>query len=383
MKYFLIAVLLCISSFVAQQASAAFLVPLARPPGADHFRFVQPNEVSADGSVVVGLACTDLNLCADFEAFRWTSGGGMVSLGAGHALDVSADGSVVVGGPDEYSLVPEAFRWTSEGGMVGLGDLPGGEFSSLATGVSADGSVVVGEGSTANGREAFRWTSEGGMVGLGGLGDLSDGEFISSAIDVSANGSVVVGSSRAAHGFEAFRWTSDGGMVGLGRLTESDKSVAYDVSADGSVVVGSSYTGECSCFQDSSEAFRWTSDGGMVGLGHLPGDHWSRAVDVSADGSVVFGRSASAPFLWDSTNGMRSVWEVLTDSGVDFTGWFLVDAFAMSDDGTTIVGWGANPFGGQEGWLANISAVPEPTSVQLFCIACYLIVIRSRARCWK
>jgi hypothetical protein len=80
---------------------------------------------------------------------------------------------------------------------------------------------------------------------------------------------------------------------------------------------------------------------------------------------------------------MRSVWEVLTDSGVDFTGWFLVDAFAMSDDGTTIVGWGANPFGGQEGWLANISAVPEPTSVQLFCIACYLIVIRSRARCWK
>ena len=40
----------------------------------------------------------------------------------------------------------EAFRWTSGGGMVGLGDLPGGSSASFATGVSADGSVIVGMG---------------------------------------------------------------------------------------------------------------------------------------------------------------------------------------------------------------------------------------------
>ena len=64
----------------------------------------------------------------------------------------------------------EAFRWTSGGGMVGLGDLPGGSFSSHAFGVSSDGSVVVESShSVSGGYEAFRWTSAGGMVGLGDL----------------------------------------------------------------------------------------------------------------------------------------------------------------------------------------------------------------------
>ena len=44
-------------------------------------------------------------------------------------------------------------------GMVGLGDLPGGDFSSIAQDVSDDGSVVVGIGNSASGEEAFRWTS--------------------------------------------------------------------------------------------------------------------------------------------------------------------------------------------------------------------------------
>jgi probable HAF family extracellular repeat protein len=56
----------------------------------------------------------------------------------------------------------------------GLGDLSGGSFYSYANGVSADGSVVVGRGSSANGNEAFRWTQGTGMVGLG---DLSGGIF--------------------------------------------------------------------------------------------------------------------------------------------------------------------------------------------------------------
>ena len=50
--------------------------------------------------------------------------------------------------------------------MVGLGDLPGGSFDSCAYGVSGDGSLVVGNGSSASGGEAFRWTADGGMVDL-------------------------------------------------------------------------------------------------------------------------------------------------------------------------------------------------------------------------
>ena len=50
--------------------------------------------------------------------------------------------------------------------MVGLGDLPGGNLSSGATAVSADGNVIVGTGSSADGFEAFLWTPALGMVSL-------------------------------------------------------------------------------------------------------------------------------------------------------------------------------------------------------------------------
>ncbi|WP_287722282.1 hypothetical protein [Microcystis sp. M055S1] len=119
----------------------------------------------------------------------------------------------------------------------GLGDLPGGSFSSDATGVSADGSVVVGQSTSASGNEAFRWTQATGMVGLGDLaGGISfPGGFFSSP-GVSADGSVVVGSSNSD--FDASRWTQATGTVGLGNLEWASFGEALGVSSDGSVVVG-------------------------------------------------------------------------------------------------------------------------------------------------
>ena len=197
--------------------------------------------------------------------------------------------------------------------MVGLHDLTGGYFFSRAYGVSADGSAVVGEGSSALGEEAFRWTSSGGMVGLG---SFIGGEFFSRANGVSADGSVVVGQGSAASGDEAFRWTSGGGMVGLGYLAGGDPfSRANGVSADGSVVVGFAISAS------GNEAFRWTSE-----------------------------------------NGMQSVASILTTAGVDLAGWTLLSASGVSADGNTIVGDGINPDGLAEAWVANLSDAPLPTT---------------------
>ena len=166
--------------------------------------------------------------------------------------------------------------------MVGLGDLPGGDFRSSATGVSADGSVIVGGGHSARGwGEAFRWTPVNGMVGLG---DLPGGLFNSVASGVSADGSIVVGHSDVgrtvgqAGSNAAFRWTPDNGMVRLGELPGGDfHSSVGGISADGSVVAGRSHSAS------GMEAFRWTSDGGIVGLGDLPGgSFFSSASGVSA-----------------------------------------------------------------------------------------------------
>jgi len=314
------------------------------------------------------------------------------------AWGVSADGSVVVGYSDSTSGT-EAFRWTSSGGMSGLGDLPGGLFGSYATGVSADGSVVVGR-STPDAPahisvlEAFRWTdlNGNGLVDPDekldnhpefGLGDLPGGYSESQVSDISADGSVVVGIGRPApSGYEAFRWEdlNGNGLVdpgekldyhpefGLGDLPGSSiYSHANGVSADGSVVVGSGYPASA-----ESEALIWTSDGEMVRLGKLPGMQFSVATAVSADGSVVFGQSQEESpevmeaFIWDATNGMRNLRDVLVDDcGLDLSGWTLRIPRDASDDGLTIVGEGLNPSGDYEGWIAVLCEPSIPVEIDI------------------
>ncbi len=354
----LVVAFLTVLTFVSftnvSHSEAAYFTPLGDLPGGN-FRSIA-YDVSADGSVVVGHSLT----ASGNEAFRWTSGDGMIGLGdlaggsfSSIARGVSDDGSVVVGYSNSASGQFEAFRWTSGGGMVGLGDLPGGYFESSAKGVSSDGSVVVGHSNSASGGEAFRWTLGGGMAGLG---HLPGGAFRGVADGASADGSVIVGNGDSASGqVEAFRLTSGGGMVGLGDLPGgSFQSSALCVSADGSVVVGSSESAS------GREAFRWTSGGGMIGLGDLAGgSFYSNAFAVSGDGSVVVGRSNSASgsesFVWDSTNGMQSISSILINGGVDLTGWTLYTAYGISTDGQTIVGYGTNPSGNTEAWVANIN----------------------------
>src|ERR1022692_2662472 len=199
---------------------------------------------------------------------------------------VSGDGSVVVGTSGEDTSYGNnfyiAFRWTAGSGMVSVG----AGYESFANCVSADGTVVVGtsESNYLSPDQAFRWTAGSGMVGLGHL----PGGTYSSPNGISADGSVIVGSSSSTSGNQAFRWTAGSGMVGLGYLPGGTNSSANGVSADGSVVVGTSSSGS------GSQAFRWTAGTGMVGLGYLPGGTNSSAAAVSADGSVVVGTSSSA-----------------------------------------------------------------------------------------
>jgi probable HAF family extracellular repeat protein len=242
-------------------------------------------------------------------------------------------------------------------GMVGLGDLPDSYFSSSATGVSADGQVIVGYGSSVpsgTGWEAFRWTPTNGMQALG---DLAGGNFDSRAWGVSADGSVIVGESSSSDGNQAFRWTTASGMVGLGDLTNGNfSSIAYGVSADGSTVVG--YGSPDS--SGTHEAFRWTAETGMVGLGFLPCDTWTIARAVSGDGSIIVGdpqiSTYKCVFVWDARHGLRELLSVLTnDYGLDLTGWQLGRATAITPDGKVIVGYGSNPSGQTEGWIANLT----------------------------
>jgi probable HAF family extracellular repeat protein len=315
--------------------------------------------VSGDGGTVVGDA---ENADGDREAFRWTLDDGMIGLGflggaipLSRAVDVSADGAIIAGtsrsGGSPIDL--EAFRWTETAGMIGLGFVSGFLASSQGTGVSGDGSVVVGlSGSPLSPGVAFRWTATGGMVSLG---DLPGGAIGGRATNVSADGSVVVGSGLTDTHREAFRWTESGGMIGLGVLPGYVDSEATRVSAGGDFAVGYCDSGE------RVEAFRWSGDRGLVGLGFLPDGVWTEAWGVTSNGEVIVGLAAErigvyvAATVWTEALGLRDLRSLLiSDVGLDLSGWTLSAALDITPDGKFIVGEGINPDGQTEAWLVYL-----------------------------
>ncbi len=92
-----------------------------------------------------------------------------------------------------------------------------------------------------------------------------------------------------------------------------------------------------------------------MGLGDSPGGNCHQHSWAVADsGLVVVGQSSAgtdipsgdAAFIWDSTNGMRSLQSVLVDEyglGDILNGWTLAVAKDITPDGRTIIGTGFIP----------------------------------------
>ena len=174
-----------------------------------------------------------------------------------------------------------------------------------------------------------------------GLGDLPGGIFASTASDVSADGSTVVGSSVIEpvpedmfgdNTLEAFRWTQDGGMQGLGDLPGGIFfSGATKVSADGLIVVGGSNS-----FGFRGKPFRWTQQNGIQMLTGIVERGQSYNVSgVSADGSIVVGISRGAAvgpdvFRWTEDGGEEIITELAAPPE------YPPD---ISADGSTIAGY--------------------------------------------
>ena len=327
--------------------------------------------VSADGSAVAGISYSS----SGREAFRWEGGvmSGLGDLPSGRfdslALGISGDGRIVVGYSSSTPIPQggydyEAFRWEN-GIMTRLGFLPDFEYS-YALAASADGSVVLGVAGRNSGGQAVRWT-DGVISALGFL----PGDNSSAAYGISADLRIIVGKSSRPNGFEseAVRW-DNGVIAGLGDFPGGIfLSQATGISADGQVIVG--FGSSDSAIQ---EAARW--DGGvMTGLGDLPGgDSISIAEAVSGDGSIVVGwgttASGTAAFIWDATQGMRNLQEVLVnDFQLNLTGWQLLNAKGISADGTTIVGLGTNPQGQPEAWRARICQAGTGEPLAIICPA--------------
>ncbi len=299
-----------------------------------------PVDMSDDGSVVVGH---DDIIGFPADAFRWEDGV-TTHLGPWMPQAISGDGQTI--------LISDARLWR-DGTLT---DLPpaDGYTGSGGGDLSYDGSVVVGsshDDASGTASDSVLWTN--GVPSALGLPD-----FLSSATVVSRDGRTVAGFTFDMSGEGmVYRWRD-------GAVTHTDLALMPSaVSDDGSVIV----SGLDLAF-GKSEACRW-EDGELVELPHLPGADLTSALDVSANGSVTVGHSgtevATEAVMW-TDEGIQRLADVFEDDyGLDLGGWTLTSARGISADGQTLIGVAEmeNPYKLglpiRQGWIAHI---PEPTT---------------------
>ncbi|MEX2141202.1 MAG: PEP-CTERM sorting domain-containing protein [Pirellulales bacterium] len=310
--------------------------------------------LSRNGQHIVGISTRD---SVDYPV-RWTKGEPLLVLDfPGFATGVSNDGAVIVGADEATGESQSvAFRWTESGGVEHI--VPGDPSTNTgASAITPDGNTVVGG---YNG-QAFRWTSADGLSLIPRMRGIVGSLYVG---DVSADGQIVIGQqSNHAGGRRnnlAFQWTEATGTVELGPLPPGRRdSAAFAGTPDMAVIVGG--LGQ---FPDVQVPARWTQATGWTEIPDLPDGNVQRdgpayAYGVSADGSIVVGRgvdpSGPEPFIWDPVHGTRNLTSVLrADYGLaeSLSGWNLTQASGISDDGRTIVGFGREPSGRLDYWVA-------------------------------
>jgi probable HAF family extracellular repeat protein len=311
-----------------------------------------PIAVSASGAVVVG------GLSTTQAAFYWMPTTGVIFAGGLAANGVSRDGHTIVGVAADARGIQQAAIWMGGTQWRLLGSFPGSAgpcdaFLGQATGVSSDGQVVVGFAYTGCNAHAFRWQESTGMVDLGSTfqGKSSRG------LAVSADGNVVVGDQSNAEGFnQGARWVN--GRQELITGPEGMAGSATAANRDGSIVVGRVCVPAGGRIGDQS-AWIWKAQGGTTCL-PAPRSRISpgppivvEASATSDDGQVVGGSQSvggspdSDAIIWIGGQGAY-LKDFLQANGVPgaFSTWVNTGTITgISPDGRILVGWGAAALG--------------------------------------
>ena len=321
------------------------------------------HDISADGKVVVGFAQVRSNYDFDYRGFLWTRDRGFILLNnpggvysASYAI--SQDGLTMVG--PRWGGPFDATQWTLAGGPLDLGLPVGPDIIPGVLDVSSDGSVIVGYGRD---YKAFIWRRGSGLTYPGTLGGNA-----SWARGVSADGSIVVGWAQDSTGkLRAFRWTQQDGMRNLGAAIGNeafDQSEAWGISPDGNVIVGFAYN-------DRNEAvgFRNIPQGSErvnISLGDPPkgftGVYPNR---TNQDGSIIVGwmRKSDGTYRamrWTQAGGLEDL--NVTYASLLGQGEYLAEALDITPDGRYIVGWGFKD-GKFQGFILDTGVCNLPADV--------------------
>lgn len=245
-----------------------------------------------------------------------------------------------------------AFFWDAATGLQLLGTLGGG--FSQATGINDAGQVAGSAEDPFGIPRAFLWDETHGLQDLGTLGGL-----YSFANAINESGQVVGYAGTADEKQQAFLWDPVTGMHDLGAGNFSG-SRAFGLNSVGQVVG--------SLLGPGSRAFVWDSQRGIVLLDSSLG-HASSAYAIN-DGGIVVGETSGDHIracLWDSAGRAFALEDLISPN----LGWDRLDvAFDINNSGQ-IVGYGLFD-GDLRGFL--MTPVPEPSTIVLAFLTCFLIV---------
>lgn len=319
--------------------------------------------VSRDGSTIVGTSADALGQAA----VRWTDAGV-------HALDadatgvrpyvafaVSGDGRAVTGvtGPGMRGYIWSASPDASGHRTRVLPALPAAAFPmTRAHDIDDAGRFVVGYSHTPDSTpaapriQAVYWDAHVSPPVVHPLGSTSAELPITNAIAVSGDGLTITGDARGPGSIVPFvisRGAPAISALPVPFLSTTDALGA--ISRDGRVVVGGV----------GGRAFRYDTS---IRLLDTPINGWATfAQALSDDGSTIVGWAQgpnvgdSLAVIWDDDGHAHRLDHWLSaEHHVPLTGWSLVAATGVSGDGRTIVGYGINPDGRTQAFAVVIPA---------------------------
>jgi hypothetical protein len=295
-----------------------------------------PTDLSADGSVIVGGTPS-----TNRKAVRWENGT-LTELWDGIAYGVSDDGSVVVG----WGYDPEqgifSMRW--ENGVVSRIDPPWDQVESGANTVSGDGTTIFGFASAPNNQNrtsCFRLKN-------GTYTEFSP-ERITGVGATNEDGTVFGGQTGVSEieDIRAVIFTPSGHQI-IG----SAASNVVDISSDGSFALVSDFFDGTSLYNISTGIKTPVMSGssGMTG-----------------DGAILVGTENYGAVLWTAEKGTRSFVQAFQeDYGVDASG-KEASQLLVSSDGSVFVGTTSSTWSSGSTWILDLNSVkPLDLTLELF-----------------